>query len=284
MSRKPDLYDPSQYWSRLVDGEATLRSVAYPALAESFNMCLYSAMRTATISALRASGRKDLVGAGVLDIGSGTGVWTALWRELGARRVVGLDLSPAAVARLRELQPGVEFHQGDISEAAPDHDNSFDLVSAMSVLLHITDDSRFERAIANLAHLLSPRGAALIMDPVVMHEWWGPPFDETSNSKARKLDVWTEVLGRHGLEVTTVIPVTFLLANPVDTKHRTTFRVLSWYWTSLMLGVGRRERVGSFVGDALYWVDKLLLRVATGGPSTKMLVVRKIDKARNAVP
>ncbi len=154
----------------------------------------------------------------------------------------------------------------------------------MSVLLHITDDSRFDRAVANLARLLSTRGTALIMDPVVIHKWWGPAFDDTSNSKARTLDEWTSILGRHELEVTTIMPVTFLLANPVDTKHRLTFRALSWYWTSVMLVIGRRERLGRFVGNALSRLDKLLLQHARDGPSTKILVVRKIDKAGNAVP
>ena len=110
-------YRPAQYWNDLVSGNAGLRNVAYPWLAESFNRCIYRAMMNAAFAALRRSGRDDFRGADVLDIGCGTGVWTGLWARLGAKRVAGIDLSVAAVERLRNLQPDAEFEQGDIADA-----------------------------------------------------------------------------------------------------------------------------------------------------------------------
>jgi SAM-dependent methyltransferase len=268
-------YRPEQYWNDLVSGDAGLRNVAYPWLAESFNRCIYRAMTNAAFAALRRSGRDHLRGADVLDIGCGTGVWTGLWARLGAERVVGLDLSVAAVERLRNLQPEGEFGQGDIADAEPGVAGRFDLISAMSVLLHITDDSRFERALANIEKLLAPDGVLLIMDPVVVHKWWGRPFDAKSNSKARALAVWRETLQLNGLEVSGLLPVTCLLANPADTERRVSYRALSLSWRGIETLVGRRERVGKLVGTGVYHVDRALLRFVRTGPSTKILIVRR---------
>jgi SAM-dependent methyltransferase len=272
-----DSYDAAEYWSGLVSSDAGLRNVAYPWLAESLNGYLYRAMADAALAALGHSGRRELRGADVLDIGCGTGVWTALWDRLGAARVVGLDLSAAAVERLRHQQPKGEFLHGDIGDAEPVLVGQFDLVSAMSVLLHITDDVRFERAVKNVANLLAPGGSLLLMDPVVVHTWWGRPFDAKSNSKARSLDTWRRVLGKNGLELVEIMPVTCLLANPADTKRRLSYRALSFWWRVLEAVVRDSEQAGRFVGSGVYHIDRVLLRFVHTGPSTKVLIVRHQD-------
>src|SRR5206468_7226905 len=102
---------------------------------------------------------------------------------------------------------------------------------------------------SNIAQLLKPDGTLVVMDPIVARQWWGAPFDETSNSKARRVNDWVAILRRNGLEICGMFPVTYLLANPVDTKHRLSFRALSLYWSVVSALVGRRERVGGLIGD-----------------------------------
>jgi SAM-dependent methyltransferase len=269
-------YEPNRYWNELVSTDATLRNVAYPEFSESFNRHLYRAMTTAVLEALALRGT-DLRGESVLDIGSGTGVWVRLWERLGASRIVGLDLSAPAVDRLRHRYPVWAFHEADVSSEALPLEERFDVVSAMSVLLHITDDTRFARAISNISRLLEPDGTLIVMDPIVTRRWWGPPFDETSNSKARSLDEWEAALRGVGLEPEVIVPVTHLLANPVDTKRRIGFQTLSLYWSLLSALIGRRERLGDFLGRGLFQVDRLLLHVLASGPSTKLMFARRSD-------
>ena len=98
--------------------------------------------------------------ARVLDVGSGTGFYVALWRELGVRPVTGSDITAKAVGKLRAAFPDDEFVRFDVGgEELPLPESSFDLISAFDVLFHVTDDARFRRALHNLSTLLPPRYA-----------------------------------------------------------------------------------------------------------------------------
>lgn len=74
-------------------------------------------------------------GAGVLDLGSGTGVPTD--RLLAARhRVTGVDLSDVMVRRARRLVPGARFLRADMSEVGFPP-NSFDAVVSLYAIFHL---------------------------------------------------------------------------------------------------------------------------------------------------
>src|SRR5260370_10427984 len=68
----------------------------------------------------------------VLDIGSGFGGRSARYRELGARRVVGLEVCPRMVEESRayaehKALTNIEFHVGE-GEHLPFADDTFDVV------------------------------------------------------------------------------------------------------------------------------------------------------------
>jgi SAM-dependent methyltransferase len=265
-------YEASHYWEERLGEEPTLQDVAYPSLPETFNRQIYRAMKHAVIKALRKR-RIRVEQARVLDIGSGSGVWVDLWDRLGARSICGVDLTAAAVLSLSKRYPTHEFHQADVAKGVK-LTGRFDLISAMSVLLHIKDDEGFRRAVANLAALLESDGFLFVMDQIVLERWWGPPFDEFANSKARPIDEWASVLRDSGLVVDNVDPVTIILSNPTDTKRRETFTALSLYWAYLERGLRGRERLGAVAGRSLYAIDRLLLATLKQGPSVKLLVAR----------
>lgn len=268
-------YEPRTYWEGVLGEQPTLSRVAYPDLPESFNRVLYRAMVTVVVGALHRSGT-DLRGRSACDIGCGSGVWIELWHRLGAADVGGIDLAPAAVERLAERYSGDDLRQGDISASEPPFDRRFDVVSAMSVLLHIKDDDRFAHAVHNLARLVEPDGILLVMDPVITRGWFGPPVTAASNSKARPLAQWQKALARSGLELVELVPVTALLANPADTRSALAYTLLDKYWTALSLTLRGRERLGAAVGAALYQLDRPLRRMARFGPSTKLLVAKPV--------
>jgi 2-polyprenyl-3-methyl-5-hydroxy-6-metoxy-1,4-benzoquinol methylase len=94
----------------------------------------------------------------VLDVGCGEGVLTYRWaRELGDRRVVGLDLPDPKLeaewcSRERE---NLEFHTGQ-AESLPFADGEFDLACAIETLEHVADPSASVAEMARVArgHLL----------------------------------------------------------------------------------------------------------------------------------
>ena len=106
-------------------------------------------------------------GMRVCDLGCGTGALTAeLHRELGARETVGVDLSPAMLAKAPQAE-GLRFVQADVEEfleeralpgtgggRRPEHadDGRFDLVFSNAALHWVPDHgSLLERLTAVLA-------------------------------------------------------------------------------------------------------------------------------------
>jgi ubiquinone/menaquinone biosynthesis C-methylase UbiE len=93
--------------------------------------------------------------ADVLDIGCGTGHIIKYLHDLGHRgRLVGLDLAiPPEID-----SDGLEFVTGD-AEALPWPDNSFDIVTAVHMLGHVTD---IAAALTEAIRVLRPDGTCVI--------------------------------------------------------------------------------------------------------------------------
>jgi 2-polyprenyl-3-methyl-5-hydroxy-6-metoxy-1,4-benzoquinol methylase len=98
----------------------------------------------------------------VLDAGCGVGYGSALLAQCGARSVVGLDISAAAVESAAAAAPAnVSFEVGDV-HALPYGDGQFDLVVCFEVIEHVTDQLA---VLAELARVLAPDGVLAISSP-----------------------------------------------------------------------------------------------------------------------
>lgn len=122
---------------------------------------------------LRAQRRAALIAAGAglgpgvsaLEIGCGTGLFTAMFAETGAR-LVAVDISPALLekARARRLPTDrVRFVEGRFEEAAPG--GPFDAVVGSSVLHHLD----VPRALARIRELLAPGGRLCLAEPNMLN-------------------------------------------------------------------------------------------------------------------
>ena len=161
------------YWEERLRGDYTLGGVGYQGLGEAFNRWGYRARRRVFLRALRA---RAAPGARVLDVGSGTGFYLDLWRELGAASITGSDLTAVAAERLAVRHPYAEAVRLDIGAESIDLPAaSFDAISAMDVLFHVTDDARFARALVNAARLLRPGGLLVFSDLFVHGAPWRAP-------------------------------------------------------------------------------------------------------------
>jgi SAM-dependent methyltransferase len=267
-------YEPTAYWERLLSEDFNEAGVGYPRLARSVNLAMYRSIERSVARALDAA-KAISAPERVLDIGSGTGIWIDFWSRRGAAQLTGVDLAAASVERLRSLWPAYDFLQADIGDADIGLPGGNDVVSAMSVLLHIVEDARFRQAFANLAAALRPGGMLVLTEPIVVHRWWGPPFGDGANSKARPLADYRDALREVGLELRVLRPATVLLANVVDTRMAITFRMLQLYWDLLMRGVGPRERLGRTAAAVLGPADLFATRMMRTGPSAKILIASR---------
>jgi ubiquinone/menaquinone biosynthesis C-methylase UbiE len=107
---------------------------------------------------MRVAGLKR--GAHVADLGCGSGVFTALLRELGYKPV-GLDISAKLIALGRNRYPDVEFLEGD-AEHLPFPSSSLDGVLLSGLVHHLPDPSR---CAAEVFRVLKPGGAFVAFDP-----------------------------------------------------------------------------------------------------------------------
>jgi SAM-dependent methyltransferase len=268
-------YSPQAYWDSLLEERLDERGVGYPGLALALNRAMYDAERDQVSRLLDDHGVAVGPSSRVLDIGAGSGIWIDYWERRGAGAITGVDLTEAAVEGLRRRFPRHTFERLDVADAAGRLDGPFDVVSAMSVLLHITDEERWRAALAAIAGLLAPAGHAVLIEPLVVHRWWGPPFGPEANSKARPLADWRAALDAAGLELVELRPATVLLANVVDTRSRAAFRALTWYWTAIGMGIGPRERPGRVAAAVLSVLDRPLRRRLPGGPTAKVMLLRR---------
>jgi SAM-dependent methyltransferase len=274
-------YRPSAYWERLLSTDFTIGGVSHPYLPRSFNRLLYRAIERSLRRGLeRRPLPWPLENCRVLDVGAGVGIWIEHWRRSGATQLAAIDLTETAVGRLRERYPNIQIEQADIGRDDVSGLGTFDLISVVNVLLHLTDDAAFATALENLGGLLEQGGVMLVVDPVVVRRSWGPPPDASANSKARALPEWEAGLSQAGLRIAAVLPVTVLLEEPVDTRARLSFRARSLYWATLCRGLRQNERLGAVIGSMLYAVDSVLVRLSRTGPSLKCLVIVRSDDER----
>jgi SAM-dependent methyltransferase len=106
-------------------------------------------------------------GTRVLDVGCGVGRWSR-WCALRGADVSGIDLSPTMIriAQRRAQAAGIadrcRFSVQDLAEL--ELPNRFDLIVGVTVLQHILEPVRLERAVQRMAQHLAPEGRMLLLE------------------------------------------------------------------------------------------------------------------------
>jgi SAM-dependent methyltransferase len=263
----PGQIDLRDYWESRLSDDFSLEATGYVGLGQGFNRWSYRVQRRVFLRAVRPLVANRSVK--VLDIGSGTGFWIERWRELGAREITGSDLTSKSVATLAERFPEADFVQFDAGgedRSAVEARGPFDIVSAIAVLYHITDDASFERAFHNIAAVTAEGGHMVFSDNFVADGARKSPHQAVRlGSEIERIvsDAGFEIVSRHPL---------FVLTNtPVNSDSRALHRWWDWFSARLR----RSERAGSIGGAALYPAELAAVSLARRAPSLELVVCRK---------
>jgi SAM-dependent methyltransferase len=131
---------------------------------------------------------ENAAGLNILDVGCGTGYFTARMASY-AKSVVGMDHNPdhLAVAQRtypKEIHANLDFFEGDMIDLVKSHERiktgRFDRVILIDTFLFLFENTyqtqlleRRDDILQNLARLVAPGGLLLIMDP---HPLWFTPW------------------------------------------------------------------------------------------------------------
>jgi SAM-dependent methyltransferase len=144
--------------------------------------------------------RITLTNARVLDAACGPGRFIPILSNLGAKEIVGIDISPVAVSLCEEKQAEelkVGFLCHDLVEEFPaDYKNQYDLVCIFEAIFCIVDSRSFEIALRHLAQAVKPGGYLLISDHF-------PKEEERPNHRIayHSLDAYSSILASEGLKI-----------------------------------------------------------------------------------
>lgn len=267
-------YSPSDYWARL-HARDDLSAVGQSALPPAINSWLYRALARNLRRFVRRHRLDRPAPSRVLDVGAGTGYWVRHWERMGAR-VDGVDLVPDAVKRLQERfgGPGARFWAADVAEPGSLGTERYDLVTCLNVLLHVTDDDAFERALANVAGVVAPGGHLLLAEPVLLLSDVDPPYDPARHSRARVLASYAEPLARHGLELVATEAATVLANNPLEASSPKTLARLRSWWGFVAGRSKQRPSNARWLGPLVYLVDGVAMRTGAA-PSGKFVLFRR---------
>ena len=263
-----DGFDAKQHWEDVLAPEPGLAGVGYRGLGEPFNRWMYKLRRRVALRTLH-----PLIGSlptsSVLDIGSGTGFYVELWRELGVSSITGLDITDTVVGRLRQRFPEHRFERADVGgERSGLPAGPFGAVSAFDVLFHIVDDENYRRAFANIADLVEPGGLFVFSENFIQR---GSEIRITDQASRKRSEI-ESILEQEGFEILLRRPMFFLMNEPVDSSSSLHKRF--WWWTTGQLRV-RGPAFSWAVGATLYPLELAALSVVSEGPSTELMICRK---------
>lgn len=271
-------FDPGEYWDKLVAGDGRLANVGHPTLG-AYNRWAY---RFRLRALRRATRGIELAGKRVFKGGFGEGFYLPHWKAGGVARVDGVDISDRAVAAARAAYPESDLRTGDLgTDTWVRGLGRYDIVTAIDVLFHVTDDGAWERSLDNLLGLVDDGGVFLATEKFPATGI----AQEYPHMRRRSLDHWESALEKRGFVVRRLIPAFLFMDDPVTDGHqRILGRMAAIQWKLLTepikaLKAFPRVQAGlaSAVALAQWLPETLALTLLERTPNLEFLVCSRTD-------
>jgi SAM-dependent methyltransferase len=220
----------------------------------------------------------------MFEVGAGTGYWVDFWASRGVSTIDGCDLAAAAVARLNDFFGHLgEFRQADIAASEPASRLAYDFVECQNVLLHITDDLRFTKAVRNVGRLVAPGGMLLLAEPALRNPEFAPAFNSSQESRARPLAQYLTPLERDGFQLVAVRAYAVMANNPIEASPAWAYAIWQTAWAGVV-GLCRLSTLNAiWLGPLLYFIDGILTKTRLA-PSGKLILLRRVRQERGRNP
>lgn len=257
-------YEAGKYWQERLEADFSLSGVGYLAYGERYNRWMYRAFIRNLEWAERRFGF-DLSRHTILECGFGTGFFLDYYHRRGNRKFAGVDLTEVSVNRVKERYPKADLRQFDLGAGPLELGKTFNIVTAFAVLLHITDDSHFAQAIANLC--TSSDDYVLITDVFPKQRYSAPG---RKHFVLRSESEYRDELAKHGFEVVGIEPIFKLLHYPKPTP-----RWFFYIWNRVIYAFCLTGLTARLFGALLYGLDGFLLSKLGRKGSMGLLAARR---------
>lgn len=186
-------FDADQYWEdRHRAFRGGYKAVGSIELTDAHNREQYDLKRDLILSAIRRQ-IPDPAGKLLLEAGCGIGLLTPAFVEMGFD-VVAVDFSPTALAQAATRTSDAQFVRSNLSRLKLNR--TFDVITVVDVLLHITEDREWEDTLQTLARHLTPTGVMIVVEWI--GDWVGPLGD---HCKMRAMSRYAAGLTGAGLRI-----------------------------------------------------------------------------------
>ncbi len=259
--------DEENYWERTLEKNYNLRGTGCLSLGKNYNKWLYKIKLKSFLRIIKKL-NQDIKNKDVLDVGSGTGFYIEAWNNLGAKTILGTDITYTAIKNLKKKFLTNEFFQLDIGdEQIIPELKQYDIISAIDVLFHIVDDARYERAIKNIYNLLRSDGIFIFSENFLEKKTIRTQYHVSRTARYSE-----QILNSIGFKIIHRTPQTILMNYP----SKESGIMLKSFWHVIGRLIRRNEIFGYIVGLILYPFELTSIRFSKYGPSSKIIACKKI--------
>jgi 2-polyprenyl-3-methyl-5-hydroxy-6-metoxy-1,4-benzoquinol methylase len=266
---KVNCNDTADYWENRLSQYYGLHGTGFLGLGTNYNNWMYKIRRQVLTREVKTLGI-NLSEASVLDVGCGTGFYVDLWKQLGCRKLAGIDITNTAIEKMRIRYPEYQFFKGNIGDNL---DNSpellagkYQLVSAFDVLFHIVDDEQYKMAFKNIYDMMEKGGTLMISENFVH-----TTAIRSSFQTSRSANEIVNIIMKTGFKIVRRSPFFVIMNAPIDTKNN----FLQTSWKMITKTVKKSEYIGNIVGAVLYPLESVLIQLLARGPSTELMICVK---------
>ncbi|QNU66876.1 glycosyltransferase [Ruminiclostridium herbifermentans] len=272
-------FDYIEYWNNRLNSNFNIEGVGNFGLGEIYNKLLYKC-RIDIWDGIFNKILNESRDIRVLELGPGIGIFTEYFYRKGIQDYEAIDISSKSSIELQHRYPKYQFKNGDICEDSH-YEGEYDLIFCADVLLNITNENQFKKAINNISRHLCADGICIFFEPI-----------STINTKSqspqviiRDKEYIEKVFIDNNLVLVDMQPVVFFMNYPFDRNLLGRKSNNALYLFNLICSIFKDTTISNqnkqIIGEYLLNRDRQLVYNNKLGLSEKLLIVQKSEINKN---
>ncbi|PYG85784.1 glycosyl transferase family 1 [Ruminiclostridium sufflavum DSM 19573] len=266
-------FDYKRYWNNRLNLYFNIEGAGYLGLGEIYNELLYR-NRISLLEGVVNKAFGDIRNKRVLELGPGIGIFTEFFNNMGVQRYEGIDIALKSVDDLQKRYRSYQFKHGDICDDSF-YDGEYDLIFSADVLMHITNENHYGKAINNISKHLSTGGLCILLDPISVIN----AKSESPHVIIRDRKYVEQGIGKNALRLTEMLPVTYFMNYPFDreiigSNASNALNIFNFIHDVFMDSTISDEDK-RIIGEYILYRDRKLLYTNEAGLSEKLLIIQK---------